>query len=108
MPEETGEDHSTTVRDALSRNVMASTAAYVGYVLTRFCIPPFVLAHISLEAYGLWSATFILVSYIGLSTMGLSGVYVKYVAEYAAKRDYHKANQLLSTGLCVSLPACAV
>jgi O-antigen/teichoic acid export membrane protein len=108
MPEETGEDHSTTVRDALSRNVMASTAAYVGYVLTRFCIPPFVLAHISLEAYGLWSATFILVSYIGLSTMGLSGVYVKYVAEYAAKREFHKANQLLSTGLCVSLPACAV
>jgi O-antigen/teichoic acid export membrane protein len=106
-PPEEREDHAATVRDALSSNVIASTAAYIGYVVTRFFIPPFVLAHVSLEAYGLWSAAFILVSYIGMSTMGISGVYVKYVAEYAARREFDKANRLLSTGIAVTLPACA-
>ncbi|MDQ1472478.1 MAG: hypothetical protein QOJ99_3958, partial [Bryobacterales bacterium] len=112
MPEEplaatvVQEDHATTVRDSLSSNVVATTAARIGYLLTRFFIPPFVLAHVTLEAYGLWSTAFILVSYIGISTMGLSAVYVKYVAEFASRRDYRKANQLLSTGLCFSIPGC--
>jgi len=108
MPEEIEqpENHATTVRDSLSSNVMAGTVARVGYLITRFFIPPFVLAHVTLEAYGLWATSFIVVSYIGISTMGLSNVYVKFVAEYSAKRDFRKANELLSTGLCVSVPVC--
>jgi O-antigen/teichoic acid export membrane protein len=108
MSEETlsAENHTTTVRDSLSSNVLASAVARVGYLLTRFFIPPFVLAHVTLEAYGLWATAFIVVSYIGISTMGLSNVYIKYVAEYSAKRHYRRANELLSTGLCVSIPIC--
>jgi O-antigen/teichoic acid export membrane protein len=104
--EEAQENHATTVRDSLSSNVAATTAARIGYLLTRFFIPPFVLAHVTLEAYGLWSAAFIVVSYIGISTMGLSAVYVKYVAEFASRREYRRANELLSTGLCFSIPGC--
>ena len=104
---EVTENHASTVRNALSRNIAASTLAQIGYMVTRFFIPPFVLAHVTLEAYGLWSAAFILVAYIGISTMGLSGVYIKYIAEYSARREFSKANSLISTGLCVSIPACA-
>ena len=106
MSEVQQENHATTVKNTLSSNVVASVAARIGYLVSRFFIPPFVLAHVTMEAYGLWATAFIVVSYIGLSTMGLSTVYVKYVAEYCAKRDYAKANQLLSTGLCVSIPGC--
>jgi O-antigen/teichoic acid export membrane protein len=101
------EDHAATVRESLSRNVTVDVIARVGYLVSRFCIPPFVLAHVTLEAYGLWSTAFILVSYVGLSTMGISSVYIKYVAEYTARRDYKRANQLLSTGLCLTVPFCA-
>ncbi|HZT33954.1 MAG TPA: polysaccharide biosynthesis C-terminal domain-containing protein [Bryobacteraceae bacterium] len=101
------EDHSKTVRDTLSRNVTVDIAARIGYLITRFFIPPFVLAHMSLEAYGLWSTAFILVSYIGVSTLGVSNVYVKYVAEYAARREYERANTLVSTGVSIMLPVCA-
>lgn len=102
------EDHAATVRDSLSRNVVVDVVARVGYLVSRFFIPPFVLAHVTLEAYGLWSTAFIMVSYVGLSTMGISSVYIKYVAEYTARRDYAKANQLLSTGLCITVPFCAL
>jgi O-antigen/teichoic acid export membrane protein len=100
------ENHADTVKASLSRNVMVDIAARVGYLVSRFFIPPFVLAHVTLEAYGLWSTAFIVVSYVGLSTMGISSVYIKFVAEYSARREFHKANQLLSTGLCLTVPFC--
>ena len=65
MPEHQQENHATTVRDSLSANVLASAVARVGYLITRFFIPPFVLANVSLEAYGLWATAFIVVSYMG-------------------------------------------
>lgn len=98
------EDHGKTVRDALSKNVVIDIGARIGYLVSRFFIPPFVLAHVSLEAYGLWATAFIIVSYLGISTLGISNVYVKFVAEYAARKEYDRANALLSTGLCLTLP----
>jgi O-antigen/teichoic acid export membrane protein len=94
------------VRERLSRNVSVDIAARIGYLVSRFFIPPFVLAHISLAAYGLWSTAFILVSYLGISTLGISNVYVKFVAEYASKGLYDRANRLLSTGLMITVPVC--
>lgn len=95
-----------TVQTALSKNVLTAIGARVGYLVSRFFIPPFVLARVGLEAYGLWSAAFVLVSYLGISTFGISNVYVKYVAGYVASEDYRRANALLSTGLIVTSCIC--
>lgn len=95
-----------TVLHTLSRNVLTAIGARVGYLASRFFIPPFVLARVGLEAYGLWSAAFVLVSYLGISTFGISNVYVKYVAGYVAAGDYRRANSLLSTGLIVTSCLC--
>ena len=43
-----------------------------------------------------------MVSYVGVSTMGISAVYVKYTAEFTARGEFDKANSLLSTGFFVS------
>jgi O-antigen/teichoic acid export membrane protein len=104
----TPEHHTETVRNSISTNVMITIVARVVYLITRFFVPPFVLARVSLEAYGLWATAFILVSYIGISTMGLSAVYAKYVAEYSARGECRRANALLSTGLSLAIPLCAV
>jgi hypothetical protein len=91
--------HADTVREALSRNVGVDVAARIGYLMSRFFIPPFVVAHIGLQAYGLWATVFILVSYVGMSTLGVSNAYVKYIAQYMARGQADKANALLSTGV---------
>jgi O-antigen/teichoic acid export membrane protein len=106
MAEPVQENHAATVRDSLSRNLMVDMAARIGYLVSRFFVPPFIIAHVTLEAYGLWATAFIVVSYIGVSTMGISNVYIKYVAEYSARKDYKRVNQLLSTGLMITVPAC--
>jgi O-antigen/teichoic acid export membrane protein len=94
-------------RESLSRNVGFDMAARVGYLVSRVFIPPFVLSRIGLSAYSLWSAVFLLISYMGMTTFGFSWVYVKYVAEYVVHDDTRKANELLSTGLVTIAPMCA-
>ena len=91
----------------ISRNVVVTIIARVGYLLTRIAIPPFVLTRIGLGAYGLWSTAFVLVMYLGISTQGISNVYIKYIAQYTAQREYKRANALLSTGLSFTIPLCS-
>jgi O-antigen/teichoic acid export membrane protein len=99
LPPATAAGHAVFVKEALVRNISRDVPARVGYLLTRILIPPFVVARIGLSAYSVWSAIFILVSYVGISTMGISAVYVKYTAEFSARGEIDKANSLLSTGL---------
>jgi O-antigen/teichoic acid export membrane protein len=95
------------VNRQFGRNVMATIVARVVNMARGVCLVPFLLAHIGLEAYGIWTTIFILVTYVGLTTLGISNVYIKYVAEFHARREYDKANALLSTGLAVTIPMCA-
>jgi O-antigen/teichoic acid export membrane protein len=89
----------------VSRNVIATLAVRAFYMVTRFIIPPFVLGAIGLEAYGLVAALFVVVGYIGVSVIGFSGAYVKYTAEFHATGDFSAINELLSTGLAITVPA---
>ena len=90
-----------------SRNVFATILARVVNMLRGVVLVPFLLYHLGLEAYGIWTTIFILVSYVGVTTLGLSNVYIKYVAEFHARREYDKANALLSTGLAITIPLCS-
>ena len=87
-------------------NVLATIVARLVNMARGVCLVPFLLAHIGLEAYGIWTTIFILVSYVGITTLGISNVYIKYVAEFHARREFDKANALLSTGLAVTIPLC--
>jgi O-antigen/teichoic acid export membrane protein len=69
------------------------------YLVSRLCLPPLVLSHISMSDYGLWSASFILIMYVGLTDVGFSNVYVRYSARYHAQGDTNSINRLLSTGV---------
>lgn len=83
----------------LSRNVFSSIGTKVLYLLSRFMLPPVILAYVTLEEYGVWSLTFILIGYLGMGAFGVSNVYIRYVAVYAARGEQHRIGDLLSTGL---------
>ena len=94
------------VNRKFSRNVFATILARVVNMVRGVVLVPFLLYHLGLEAYGIWTTIFILVSYVGVTTLGLSNVYIKYAAEFHARREYDKINSLLSTGLAVTIPLC--
>jgi O-antigen/teichoic acid export membrane protein len=97
----------TEVQHHFSRNVLATTLARFVNMVRGVVLVPFLLYHLGLQAYGIWTTIFILVSYVGVTTLGLSNVYIKYAAEFHARREYEKVNSLLSTGLAITVPLCS-
>lgn len=87
------------IRSTITSNIKASLLSNIFYLATRLCIPPIVLAYISLAEYGLWSYCFIILGYLGMGVFGITNVYVRYVAIYLHQRKYRRINSLLSTGI---------
>jgi len=85
--------------ERLSRNVLSSIGAKVLYLASRVMLPPVILAYVTLEEYGLWSLTFVLIAYMGMGAFGVSNVYIRYVAAYSTSGEEHRISDLLSTGL---------
>ncbi len=91
-----------TLKTQLFKNFSLGFIARIYYLATRFLLTPVTLAYVSLEEYGVWAACFILISYMGMSSMGIANIYVRYVAQYHAKGEQQKINSLVSTGLLVT------
>ena len=89
------------MKNLLSKNASVNLVAKVFYMITRFFLPPLTLSYVTLEEYGIWAACFILIGYLGMSAFGVSNVYIRYVAEFHARKEIDQINRLLSTGLTV-------
>lgn len=76
-----------------------SMAVKLLYLATRLCLPPLILAHISLADYGMWSACFIVLGYVGMADLGFSTIYVRSAARLHAGADTAGIGALLSTGI---------
>ncbi len=102
-PQRQAAGRTTPSMDAVGKKLTIN--AIVGIVTqfvnlaSRIFITPFVLAYISLQEYGLWTICFVILSYAGLSAFGINNAYIRYVAEYQARREEQKINELLSTGI---------
>jgi len=92
-------EHQAATQNRLNQNIVSSIGAKTLYLVTRFSLPPIILAYISLEEYGLWAIAFILIAYLGMGAFGVSNVYVRYVAQYHAVGETGRIGDLLSTGL---------
>ncbi|MBX7219100.1 MAG: hypothetical protein K1Y36_04070 [Blastocatellia bacterium] len=87
----------------LLKNVSWNALSKAFYLVSRFFLPPLILAYVSLEEYGIWATCFILISYLGTSTFGVANVYVRYTAHYHARQEMENINRLISTGLAVTV-----
>ncbi len=59
------------------------------------------------EGYGLWFLAFSIMSYFVFYNFGINNAFIKYTAEYHAKKDYEGLNHMLSTGLVGALAMAA-
>ncbi|OQW92653.1 MAG: hypothetical protein BWK78_01035 [Thiotrichaceae bacterium IS1] len=83
----------------VTKNVFSSVFFNVINLVVRLFLPPLILAFVSLEEYGIWTICFTLITYLNLGAIGITNVYVRYVAEYHSKNEIDKISGLLSTGM---------
>ena len=100
-------DAKLDLKNRIFKNISIGFVARLYYLATRFVLTPITLAHVSLEEYGIWAACFILISYMGMSSIGIANVYIRFVADYGARNEQKKINSLVSTGLAVIIVVCA-
>jgi O-antigen/teichoic acid export membrane protein/MFS family permease len=96
-------DDHRNAHTRLSRNAIASVVGQMSYLITRVGLPPFILLHVSLQDYSIWATCFLVLGYIGMSTFGIAGVYIRYSAEYYAHGRLDEIGRMMGAGIWLTL-----
>lgn len=80
------------------RNTFYNAVGRVWGILVSLFLTPYIIHHIGIEKYGIWTIVGVITGYFGLLDFGIGASFIKYIAEYKAKKDYEKLNQLVNTG----------
>lgn len=81
------------IRNSVFNLIGKSWAMLVSFILT-----PYIISRIGIERFGIWAITGVITNYFGLFDFCVLGAFVKYVAEFHAKKDYQSLNQVVNTG----------
>ena len=71
----------------------------LGTMLVALILTPYLVYRLGFEVYGLWAVLGSIVWYFGLLDLGIGTTFVKYIAEYAARGEKQRVQQILVFGL---------
>lgn len=89
----------TGLKEKLSRNTLFTFLAHFMKLAVGFALLPYIVSTIGKERFGLWVIVAVVTQYCGLADLGIAHPLSKYIAEYYAKRDFARLNQVVTTGL---------
>ncbi|MDH4033828.1 MAG: oligosaccharide flippase family protein, partial [candidate division Zixibacteria bacterium] len=72
----------------LSKNISASSVAYVIRIVVTFLFVPFITSVLGDARYGVWVIIFQTINYFTLLDLGLTSAITRYVSKYLSERDY--------------------
>ncbi len=90
-------------QESLSRKIVRNTAYNIagrlcGIIVMLF-LTPYIISRIGMERFGIWSIVGVITGYFGLLDFGVGTSFVKYIAEFYAKREFEKINQVINSGI---------
>jgi len=89
----------TTPQARAVRNISSNWFGLAVSIVVGLFLSPIILHKLGDEAFGLWVLVFSVTGYYGLFDLGIRSSIVKYVAKYAATRDYDSLTRLINTSL---------
>src|SRR5437763_1151542 len=87
------------MRRTIFKNIGANWLVVLTSMMLGFFLTPFVLHHLGETAFGLWILLSSLTDYYGLLDAGTRNAVIRYVARFAAQRDFENLNSVASTML---------
>lgn len=87
-----------SISQKIIRNTIFNAIGRFWGILVALGLTPYIIGHIGVERYGIWAIVGVLTGYFGLLDFGIGTSFVKYIAEFYAKKDYEKINQVINTG----------
>jgi O-antigen/teichoic acid export membrane protein len=101
-------DDDLTGRDRLARNVMASWAGHLVFLVAGFVMPHQIDQRIGQVGLGIWDFGWTVVNYFFLAQIGVGVSVNRYVARYRAARDADGLNRMMSSVMLLQLGAAAI
>jgi O-antigen/teichoic acid export membrane protein len=89
---------TSSISQKILRNTVFNTAGRGWAVMTGLILTPYIISHLGLERYGILALLGSVTGYFGLFDFGISTSFVKYIAEFHARKEYGKINQVVNTG----------
>ncbi len=81
------------------RNTLFNTVGYFWQLLVSLLLIPFIIHRIGMEQFGIWVLLEVVVIYLSLLDFtGIGGAFVKYIAEYHARKDFKKCSEVVNLG----------
>lgn len=90
---------SESISKKIIRNTVFNAIGRFWGIAVALFLTPYIIHHIGVERYGIWALIGVLTGYFGLLDFGIGTSFVKYIAEFYAKKDFAKINQVVNTGL---------
>jgi len=66
-------------------------------------LTPYIITHLGKQEFGIWALVGVVSSYAQLSDFGITESLIKFMAEYEARKDTRRLNQLVNTSFVVYL-----
>jgi O-antigen/teichoic acid export membrane protein len=80
------------------RNTKFNVLGYFWFFLVYLFLTPYIIGRIGIERFGIWAIISVITGYFGLLDLGFGTPFIKYIAEFYARREYAKINQVVNTG----------
>ncbi len=96
-------DEDLTGRNSMVRNVLASWAGYLVFIIAGFIVPRLIDRQIGSMALGVWDFGWAVVHYIAMGQLGVVSSVNRYVAKYRAMGNTRAVTIAVSSVCCVLL-----
>jgi O-antigen/teichoic acid export membrane protein len=94
---------SGALTDKLLKNTFFNTIGRFWGIAVNLLLTPYIISRIGIERFGVWAVVAVLTGYLGLLDFGVGSSFVKFIAQYDTKKEYHKLNQVINTGFFFNL-----
>ncbi len=80
-----------------TKNGVWTSGVFLANAVTMFFLSPFVVDHLGMASYGIWSLVMSLTGYFGFADLGVRPAVVYFVARHEAKGEHDEVNRFVNT-----------
>jgi len=91
-------------RPSLLINSVSNWTALAVTIIVGFFLTPYIISYLGKTGYGIWTLIASIIGYYGILDLGITSAITRYVARYAAQKNY----KALTETICTSLAAFCV
>jgi len=82
-------------------NALFNTLGWVSSLVLSFIFLPYIVRRLGVDAYGILTLVLTVIGYFAVLDLGLGNAVIKYVAEYSAREDSEKINEVIGATILV-------